>query len=133
MSKQQGFNTEKGRACKQLKRTLAELAAHDTEREKETVRRQAEIDAANRQATIDAANRQITAIQQSGHAPDPEDRWRCNEVQFARLLCELEAAGAFTRSVVETLEESMDLNKRDIFEILTRADDVFEDIKKQMQ
>ena len=61
---------------------------------------------------------------------DDHDYWNNDEIQFARLISELQAAGAFTKEVVSDLEDSMDLDADDIFEIVERADETFEDAKK---
>lgn len=58
--------------------------------------------------------------------------WMDNKVQFARLLCELEVAGAFTPNVFKTLCEEMDLTKENICELLDRAQAVFSNSKKKL-
>ena len=60
------------------------------------------------------------------------DKWNNNLVQFARLLCEIEQAGGLTRSVMETLQTEMDLQKNDICEILDRAQDVWDNAKREI-
>jgi len=47
--------------------------------------------------------------------------WEDDELQFARLLQELDGAGAFTPRVMKYLRESMDLENSDIMEIVDRA------------
>lgn len=47
--------------------------------------------------------------------------WKNDEIQFARLIAELEAAGAFTQEVMEFLEESTDLTYEQISELVDRA------------
>ena len=44
-----------------------------------------------------------------------------NEVQFARLIAEAQAADAFTEEVMVTLSDSMDLEIQEVTEILDRA------------
>ena len=58
--------------------------------------------------------------------------WNDNSIQFPRLIAELEAAGAFTPSVVSNLRDSMDLTKQDIFEIVERATTTFDKIKSEL-
>lgn len=56
-------------------------------------------------------------------------KWEDNELQFARLISELDALGVFTEDVVEGLSESMDLEPIDLWVIKNRADTVFEKAK----
>jgi hypothetical protein len=58
--------------------------------------------------------------------------WNNDTVQFARLISELEAAGAFTNNVVETLCESMDLSVGEIDEIVERAQNSFDEVKSNL-
>jgi len=58
-----------------------------------------------------------------------ENLWLNDKLQFARLLSEIQAAGGFTDELLSDLLESMDLKVADIFEILERADKVFENSK----
>lgn len=53
--------------------------------------------------------------------------WDDNLVQFARLLCEINATQDSLD--LEVLAESMDLNIADVIELFDRADDVFERAK----
>lgn len=62
--------------------------------------------------------------------------WQANCLQFARLIAEAEAAGVW-RMVEDTpvwneMLESMDLEDRDIFEIVERAQRVFEISKNKL-
>lgn len=52
--------------------------------------------------------------------------WNDNRLQFARLISELQVAGAFTNEVITALEEATDLSKDEIFELIERADKTFE-------
>lgn len=62
-----------------------------------------------------------------GHEPD--SAWEDDNVQFPRLIAELEAAGAFTDEVVDMLCDSMDLARSSIDELIERADDAWERAK----
>lgn len=62
---------------------------------------------------------------------NPKVNWANNAIQFPRLITELQVAGAFTSPVVVNLLESMDLTANEVFEIVDRADKVWEEIKKQ--
>lgn len=59
-----------------------------------------------------------------------DSHWNNNELQFARLLWELDAAGAFTDEVIELLCRSMDLGGEELTSLLNRAIDVFEEDKR---
>jgi hypothetical protein len=50
-----------------------------------------------------------------------ETLWDNDEVQFARLLSELEMAGAPTEQQMQDLQESMDLCESEIWELFLRA------------
>jgi len=56
-------------------------------------------------------------------------KWDDNELQFARLISELDALGVFTEEVVEGLCESMDLEPVDLWVVKSRAETVFEEAK----
>lgn len=60
-----------------------------------------------------------------------DENWNNDSIQFPRLIDELEAAGAFTKQVYEDLSASMDLSKREISELISRAQNEWERIKKQ--
>ena len=56
--------------------------------------------------------------------------WKNNNLQFARLIAELEMAGAFTKkSLMADLRESMDLTDSEICEIVERASNVWDAAK----
>lgn len=61
----------------------------------------------------------------------PNENFANNDIQFPRLISELQAAGAFTPEIVKALEDSMDLGEAIIFEIVERADTVWEDVKSR--
>jgi len=58
--------------------------------------------------------------------------WNDDLVQFARLLAELDAAGAFNLDVMMELSESMDLNTDEIGEIQERAELVWQKAKESI-
>jgi len=53
--------------------------------------------------------------------------WYNNEIQFARLLCELVAANE--NLAIEEVARSMDLEIADVNELFERAHQVFEEAK----
>lgn len=57
------------------------------------------------------------------------DKWLNNEIQFPRLIAELEATGAFTNEVISNLAESMDLRIDDVCNLIDRAQTEWEKIK----
>ena len=56
--------------------------------------------------------------------------WKRNEIQFPRLIAELEAAGAFTGPVMDTLMESMDLTADQLDDLVSRSQDQWDQIKR---
>lgn len=58
--------------------------------------------------------------------------WRNNEVQFARLIEECQAAGVFTPTLLDTLKQNMDLDLIDVHELLSRAQHVFDSSKAKI-
>jgi hypothetical protein len=55
-----------------------------------------------------------------------KNMWNNNLVQFARVIEEAMAAGAFTLEVIEDMAKSMDLNQSDIEELFERAHKVWQ-------
>ncbi|MBF6213141.1 hypothetical protein [Nocardia puris] len=53
--------------------------------------------------------------------------WTNSTVQFARLIAELDAAGAFTPSVMESLTASMNLKLKDVIELKSRANQLWDE------
>ena len=47
--------------------------------------------------------------------------WNNDTLQFARLIAELEAIGALTPKVIRSLEETMDLTRDEVMELVDRA------------
>lgn len=58
-------------------------------------------------------------------------RWNNNKIQFARLLAEIRAVGLSTAQYMD-LEDSMDLDRDEIDELLERAETEWQDIKANM-
>ena len=64
-------------------------------------------------------------------AEQAEDLWENDDIQFARLLAEIKAVG-LTPEQMDGLSESMDLSKEHIHQLLDRAEEVFEYVKKDI-
>jgi hypothetical protein len=47
--------------------------------------------------------------------------WQCNSIQFPRLICELQAAGALKPKLVENICESMDILPEELNHLIERA------------
>ena len=60
---------------------------------------------------------------------NPNANWRNDDIQFPRLIAELKMAGAFTPQVVRDLTESMDLGEGRVWEIIGRAEAVWDGCK----
>lgn len=58
--------------------------------------------------------------------------WNNNLIQFARFIEEAQATGAFTKKVIKDMATSMDLEVRDIHEIMERARIAFEKQKAKL-
>ncbi len=56
--------------------------------------------------------------------------WKNNEIQFARLLCELVAANESL--AIEEVARSMDLEVEEVDELFERAHEVFEEAKENI-
>lgn len=64
---------------------------------------------------------------------NPNINWNNNEIQFPRLIAELEAAGAFTsQGLIQTLTEEMDLTEAEILELVDRAQTKWDEIKAKL-
>jgi hypothetical protein len=59
---------------------------------------------------------------------NPETNWNNDNIQFPRLLAELRAQG-LTPEQYEFLNESMDVDRDQVDEILERAEEVWQQIK----
>lgn len=64
-------------------------------------------------------------------APAGDDFWDRDDVQFARLLAEIKAAGLTTKQYV-TIAKSMDVSVGRIGELLDRAEESFDAFKMQI-
>lgn len=62
---------------------------------------------------------------------DPDTNWLNNDIQFPRLLAELMATVEFTPAQRNAVAESMDLTWDEIFEVMERADTVWQKIKEK--
>jgi hypothetical protein len=58
--------------------------------------------------------------------------WKRNEIQFPRLIAELEACGAFTPGTIDDLCDSMDLKPGEVRELIERAQAEWDRIKDSM-
>ena len=58
----------------------------------------------------------------------PKDKWECNDIQFPRLLAEIQATQE--NLDLQVLAEAMDLNVEDVEEIFDRANTSWESIKR---
>jgi hypothetical protein len=58
--------------------------------------------------------------------------WHNTYLQFARLIAEIEAAGGFCDEMLSRLEESMDLDRRDIDEVIEAAVETFDKAKDKL-
>lgn len=77
--------------------------------------------------------RRVFEIEREMEARGPKKTlWDNNEVQFARLIEELQAAGVFTPAVLDTLKGNMDLDLVDLHEIISRAQNVFDTSKAKL-
>lgn len=56
------------------------------------------------------------------------ERWKNDDIQFPRLLCEIAAAG-LSAEQSRTICDSMDVTPDELFELFERAENRFENIK----
>ena len=56
-------------------------------------------------------------------------KWNNNELQFARLIAEIEAAGGFSEQLMQDLCTSMDLEKNQVTELIDRAQTRWDEAK----
>jgi len=62
---------------------------------------------------------------------DSDENWKNDNIQFPRLIAEIEAVGGFTHSLIDELKKSMDLTVYDIVELINRAQDKWDKIKER--
>lgn len=55
--------------------------------------------------------------------------WKCNSVQFPRLLSEIMASGCLTEEAWDTLLKEMDLESDELSELFDRAQTEWEAVK----
>ena len=60
------------------------------------------------------------------------DAWSRDEVQFPRLIAELDMAGALAEPVVAQLCESMDLEQDEVWALVSRAQHAWDRIKNDL-
>lgn len=61
-----------------------------------------------------------------------EKNWMNNDIQFPRLIAELDAVGAFgDEYMMDWLCDSMDLDREQIIEVVERASQVWDNIKER--
>jgi hypothetical protein len=71
-------------------------------------------------------------IQKANKVKKPVDLWKKNDIQFIRLIAELEMAGVFNDAqVMNDLRESMDLTDKQICEIVERASNKWDKAKEK--
>jgi len=59
--------------------------------------------------------------------------WKNNQIQFPRLIAELEAAGAFSFGMImRQIGDSMDLTRDEILEVVERASNEWDKIKGKL-
>lgn len=58
--------------------------------------------------------------------------WKNNEIQFARLICEIVASVDTTDADIKALCESMDLSRQELGSLFVRAEDVWEEAKRKV-
>jgi|OpeIllAssembly_1097287.scaffolds.fasta_scaffold159531_2 hypothetical protein len=64
---------------------------------------------------------------------NPDVNWRNNDIQFPRLIAEMEAAGIFAQpGVLVNLAKEMDLTVDDICFLIDRAQQTWDSIKGEM-
>lgn len=61
---------------------------------------------------------------------NPDKNWNNDNIQFARLIAELEASGAFTTSVLRRVTSAMDLETYQVCALIERAQLQWEEIKR---
>lgn len=50
-----------------------------------------------------------------------DENWKNNQLQYPRLIAEMEAAGVFDREMLSTLTEEMDLTSDEVMDLVGRA------------
>jgi len=61
--------------------------------------------------------------------PNPNPFWHNDELQFRRLIAEVEAAGGFTPELLKTLQTEMDLSEAELLSLIDRAQAAFDEGK----
>ncbi len=64
---------------------------------------------------------------------DPNVNWNNNQIQFPRLIAEIESMGGFNNEeLIKELMVTTDLTREQIFEIVDRAQKTWDDIKAKI-
>ena len=63
----------------------------------------------------------------------PKNNWKNNNIQFPRLIAELQVTGAFTPEIINKLSEEMDLEIKAIEELIDRACNEWDKIKSNIK
>lgn len=76
----------------------------------------------------------LNRVADSLESKEPEDLWLNDEVQFARLLCEIRAAGFLELDPLMCADmiASMDTDTQSVEEIFKRAEVLFEKTKRSI-
>lgn len=61
-----------------------------------------------------------------------KDLWNNDNIQFCRLIAELDNIWAFDVLTIQKLSKSMDLDQKDIYDIINRAIEKFDKIKAKL-
>jgi len=68
--------------------------------------------------------------------PEPPDDtptlWDSDEIQFARLITEMDALGVLTDDLVKELSDTMDLSVERVDELIARALRVFHKVRTEL-
>ena len=57
------------------------------------------------------------------------DTWNDNNIQFARLISEIESAGGFTNKLIKDLCINMDLEQAELISLIDRGQSTWDRIK----
>ena len=61
---------------------------------------------------------------------DPNTNWRNNQIQYPRLIAELQMVGAFSNEVISEVADSMDLDTSEVHTLIDRACNEWDAIKE---
>lgn len=91
----------------------------------------------NEQGWVDLSSADLFTVQEQAQLNLPTDGewaslWEVNAVQYARLIDEADAAGAFTIPVLDDMAESMDLDYPEVEHLIERAREDWEEWKSKV-